>query len=233
MEPHSSIGDTDQQGDDDLVMISALEHFAYCPRQCALIHVEQTFNENIYTLRGRFAHERPDTAMSRIEQGLRVERSLPLFSRRLGLTGRADVVEFRGATPLPVEYKLGKRRQWRFEAIQVCAQAMCLEEMLGVSVPTGAIYYVSSRERRDVLFDESLRRAVEDTTLGIRAMLCAERLPSAPNDQRCVKCSLLDSCLPNAIGSPGRLRYERAQLFRPLRLLDLTSAHGSADDEGE
>ncbi len=135
-----------QADDDDLVMISALEHYAYCPRQCALIHVEQTFDENIYTLRGRFAHERVDAAITREEDGVRVERALPLFSRRLRLTGRADVVEFRGATPLPVEYKLGKRRQWQYEAIQVCAQGMCLEEMLGISVPVGAIYYVSTRD---------------------------------------------------------------------------------------
>src|SRR3989442_9766495 len=96
------------------VMISALEHYSYCPRQCALIHIEQTFDENIYTLKGRLAHERVDTVISRTEDNLRIERGLPLWSRRLGLIGRADVVEFHGKIPYPVEYKLGKRREWEY-----------------------------------------------------------------------------------------------------------------------
>src|SRR5207245_1289984 len=147
--------------DIEQVMISALEHYTYCPRQCALIHIEQTFDENIYTLKGHLAHERVDTVTSRTEDNVRVERGLPLWSRRLGLIGRADVVEFHGKTPYPVEYKLGKRREWEYEAIQVCAQAICLEEMLGVPVPCGAIYYCSSRTRREVIFDAFLRTTVE------------------------------------------------------------------------
>src|SRR5438876_12128675 len=105
--------------DIELVMISALEHYSYCPRQCALINIEQTFDENIYTLKGHMAHERVDQAMMRNEDDMRVERGLPLWSQRLGLTGKADVVEFHDTVPYPVEYKLGKQRKWQYEAIQV------------------------------------------------------------------------------------------------------------------
>src|SRR5689334_20612357 len=118
-----------QSDDEERVMLSALEHYAYCPRQCGLIHLEQVFDENLYTLKGHMAHERADTPTTRSEEGMRVERGLPLWSRRLGLTGRADVVEWHGDVPYPVEYKVGRRREWIYEALQVCAQGMCLEEM--------------------------------------------------------------------------------------------------------
>jgi CRISPR-associated exonuclease Cas4 len=205
--------------EDERVMISALEHYAYCERQCALIHVEQIFDENLYTLKGRLAHERADSPTRRTEGQLRVERGLPLWSRRLGLTGKADVVEFHGetgATPYPVEYKLGKRRDWRYEALQVCAQGMCLEEMLGLSVPGGAIYYVGSRTRREVEFTPELRTAVERAAEGVRAMLGSSRMPEAPNDQRCEKCSLIESCLPAVVVSPRRVHAQYSELWRPL-----------------
>lgn len=204
------------------VPISALEHYAYCPRQCALIHIEQTFDENLYTLRGHLAHERADLPMTRAEGDARVERGLPLWSRRLGLVGKADVVEFRGETPYPVEYKAGRRREWRYEAIQVCAQGMCLEEMLGTTVPVGAIYYVGSHARREVEFGLDLRDAVEQLTLEVRTMLRQGRLPVAPNDQRCTKCSLLDSCLPSVVAPSSRLKALARQLFTPQLTEDLT-----------
>jgi CRISPR-associated exonuclease Cas4 len=197
----------------DQVMISALEHYSYCPRQCALIHIEQTFDENIYTLRGHFAHERVDQVITRYDDTVRIERALPLWSRRLGLIGRADVVEFHDGVPYPVEYKLGKRREWLYEAIQVCAQALCLEEMFGIAVPQGAIYYCGSRTRREVPFDESLCMAVERTTQAVRAMLYTMHMPPAVNDQRCHHCSLLDSCLPDVVIKPGRLQRYRSSLF--------------------
>lgn len=197
----------------DRVMLSALEHYSYCPRQCGLIHIEQTFDENIYTVRGTLAHERVDSQMTRNEHANRVERALPLWSVRLGLVGRADVVEFHGATPYPVEYKVGKQREWEHEAIQLCAQALCLEEMLGVAVPAGAVYYCASRTRREITFDAALRAQVEDIALATRAMLARATLPAAPNDQRCVRCSLLDSCLPAVVVRPTRLAAARRALF--------------------
>ncbi|HVB21701.1 MAG TPA: CRISPR-associated protein Cas4 [Ktedonobacteraceae bacterium] len=203
-------------GSDDIepVMISALEHYSYCPRQCALIHIEQTFDENIYTLRGNMAHERVDQAIARNEDDVRVERGLSLWSQRLGLIGKADVVEFHGTVPYPVEYKLGKQRKWQYEAIQVCAQALCLEEMTGCSVPRGAIYYCSSRVRREIIFDTHLRETVAQITDAVRTMLKDRIMPPAVNDQRCDKCSLIESCLPNVVVRPGRLQYYRSSLFK-------------------
>ncbi len=201
--------------DDEIepVMISALEHYSYCPRQCALIHLEQTFDENIYTLKGHMAHERVDQEITRNEEGVRIERGLPLWSRQYGLTGKADVVEFHDDVPFPVEYKLGKQRKWQYEAIQVCAQALCLEEMTGYSVPRGAIYYCSSRTRREVEFDTQLRETVAHIAEAVRAMLKNMTLPPAVNDQRCEKCSLIESCLPAIIAKPGRWQSYRASLF--------------------
>ncbi|GCE06142.1 CRISPR-associated protein Cas4 [Dictyobacter aurantiacus] len=195
------------------VMISALEHYSYCPRQCALIHLEQIFDENIYTLRGNIAHERVDQATSRNEDDIQVERGLPLWSHRLGLTGRADVVEFPGNVPYPVEYKQGKRRDWEYEAIQLCAQALCLEEMLGIAVPQGAIYYCSSRVRREITFDTPLREMVTKMTGAVRILLKSSYMPSAVNDQRCNKCSLIESCLPNVVVQSDRWKFYRSHLF--------------------
>jgi CRISPR-associated exonuclease Cas4 len=200
--------------DDDLVLVSALEHWSYCPRQCALIHLEQTYDENLYTLRGNRAHRAADEAGVRAEDGVRVVRGMPIWSDRLGLTGRADVVELRGATPYPVEYKAGSRRAWGHEALQLCAQAICLEEMLGVAVPAGAIWYHGSRTRREVAFEAGLRAAVAEATAAVRAMLAGTRLPAAPNDARCPKCSLFDACLPGLAASPARIRGFQGELFR-------------------
>jgi CRISPR-associated exonuclease Cas4 len=203
--------------DEDIepIMISALEHYSYCPRQCALIHLEQTFDENIYTLKGHMAHERVDQAIARNEEAIRVERGLPLWSRRLGLTGKADVVEFHDNVPYPIEYKLGKQRKWQYEAIQVCAQALCLEEMTGCLVPRGAIYYCSSRVRREVEFDTQLRETVAQVAEAARTMLKSMILPPAVNDQRCAKCSLIESCLPAVVAKPGRWLSYRTSLFIP------------------
>ena len=122
------------------VTISALEHFSYCPRQCALIHIEQTFEENVYTVRGRLSHERVDSGETETRPGVRVLRAIPLWSERLGLRGKADVVELRpGKPPFPVEHKVG-RRHFPHADLQLCAQALCLEEMLETEVPTGAIF---------------------------------------------------------------------------------------------
>lgn len=200
--------------DDDLVLISAIEHWSYCPRQCALIHLEQTYDENLYTLRGNRAHRAADEAGVGTERGVRVARAVPLWSRRLGLTGRADVVEWHGAVPYPVEYKAGSRRAWGHEALQLCAQALCLEEMLGVDVPAGAVWYHASKLRREVAFDPPLRTAVGEATAAVRAMLAGSRLPPAPNDRRCPKCSLFDACLPALAASPARVRGLHAALFR-------------------
>lgn len=199
--------------ENELVMISALEHWSYCPRQCALIHVEQTFDENLYTLRGQAVHKRVDTPETEIQQDVRVERAMPLWSKRLGLIGKADVVEFHGKTPYLVEYKHGPRREHVHDDLQLCAQAMCLEEMTGQSIPCGAIYHHSSRRRREVIFDETLRRRVEEAVTAIRSMLSAQALPPPVNDKRCEHCSLRESCMPSVIDERSRVRRLLSELF--------------------
>jgi CRISPR-associated exonuclease Cas4 len=201
--------------DDDLVLISALEHWSYCPRQCALIHLEQTYDENLFTLRGNRAHERVHRESTATEEGIRVVRGLPLWSERLGLIGKADVVEWHRMTPFPVEYKAGKKHAWGHEVVQLCAQAMCLEEMLGIPVPSGAIYYAGSRRRRDVKFTLADYRTVEQSTIDIRGMLNGEKLPPAVDDSRCPNCSLVDACMPRIASRPAVIRGHHAELFHP------------------
>jgi CRISPR-associated exonuclease Cas4 len=199
-----------------IVPISALQHYSYCPRQCALIHVEQIFNENVYTLRGQIGHERADDARISIASaaGVRSERALPLWSDELGLSGRADVVEFYpDGHVIPVEYKHGPRRVSRHDELQLCAQALCLEEMLGVGIEAGVIYSLTSRRRRDVVFDSMLRTETRATIDGVRNLLSFDGpLPAAPADARCPKCSLVDACIPNALAgaitSLPRLAHE-------------------------
>lgn len=195
------------------VPISAIEHYSYCPRQCALIHVEQTFEENLFTMRGELAHERVDSGEGAATRGVRVARGIPLWSERLGLRGKADLVELRPEGPYPVEYKVG-RRHGRHADLQLCAQALCLEEMLGVPVPRGAIFYHETRRRHEVVIDARLRSETMAIVEGIRAMLQAQRLPPAPNDARCPNCSLINACLPQVIGEPARLRGLQGTLFR-------------------
>ncbi len=199
---------------DDPIMLSALEHWSYCPRQCALIHVEQTFDENLYTLRGRAVHERVDEPEVEIQEGVRIERALPLWSKRLGLIGKADVVEFHGTVPYPVEYKHGsKAKTWGHEDLQLCAQALCLEEMTGQAIPCGAIYHFKSRRRREVIFDQPLRDAVARAVQDIREMLATKRLPPPVNDKRCDHCSLKESCMPSVIGEQDRAHALARGLF--------------------
>lgn len=199
--------------EEDVVLVSALEHWSYCPRQCALIHVEQTFDENLYTLRGRMAHERVDTVGVEQTPGARIERGLSIWSARLGLTGKADVVEFHDGVPYPIEYKHGARRQWGHDDLQLCAQALCLEEMTGQTVARGAIYHHGSRRRREVVFNEALRRGVEEAVEVVRGLLSSKRLPPPVNDARCTHCSLRDSCLPGVVGEHHRVASLTNSLF--------------------
>lgn len=203
--------------DDDFIMISALQHYSYCPRQYALIHREQTFDENVYTLRGRAVHQQVDKPEHEVAHGVRVERALALWSHRLGLTGRADVVEFHGATPYPVEYKHGPRRQRQHDDLQLCAQALCLEEMTGQEVREGAIFHHGSRRRRAVQFTPALRQQVVKTVAAIRQIMASPTLPPAVNDARCTHCSLQGACLPSVISAKARQQAAQATLFKTER----------------
>lgn len=203
--------------DDDPLPLSALEHWSYCPRQCCLIHAEQAFEENVHTLRGRAVHERVDEAGSEAGfDGRRIARALPLWCDRLGLVGKADVVEFLAdGTPYPVEYKHGKKRPHPHDDLQLAAQALCLEEMTGRAVPQGAIYHASSRRRREVAITPELRQAVAAASAEIRAALAAPTLPPPVNDARCRNCSLIDICQPAVLGGKDRRARLTATLFEP------------------
>ena len=198
------------------VLISAIEHYSYCPRQCALIHVEQTYHENAYTVRGRLAHDNVDSGKTESRPGIRTMRSIPLWSERLGLRGKADVVEFpAGKPPYPVEYKVGRHRPPHAD-YQLCAQALCLEEMLGVEVPAGAVYSHAERHRYHIKLDSVIRQRTLALIDSIRDQLAQQHLPAAAHDARCPPCSLFHACLPQVADAPARVRGLQGALYRPL-----------------
>ncbi len=205
---------THRFADDDLVPIAALEHFSYCARQCALMYVEATFVDNVWTLRGAHVHERVHEERHRVDAGVRVEYGLSLVSHRYGLTGKSDVVEFRDGQPYPVEYKRGRLARFLHAELQVGAQALCLEEMLRTRVPEGAIFYASSQRRRSVPIDDELRRRVAAAADAVRAMLASGTTPPPVADKRCDNCSLAGVCLPYVVADDRRLAALRADLFR-------------------
>jgi len=206
-----------KDGEARSIALSALQHYSYCPRQCALIHLEQAFEENVSTLRGQAVHRLVDEPESDFDRGVRIERALPLYSEKLGLSGKADVVEFEpDGTPYPVEYKHGRRHAREHDDIQVAAQALCLEEMTGLPVPKGATYHFSSRRRREVEIDDKLRRRVIDILEKTREMLESGTLPAPVADvKRCRNCSLIDLCQPDLARSADKLQQLRQTLFTP------------------
>ena len=208
-------GSTLDIGEADPVPLSALQHWCYCPRQCGLIHLEQAFADNVHTARGQAVHRLVDTPGYEMLAGVKVERALPLWSDRLGLIGKADLVEFHpDGRIFPVEFKHGRRRQKTHDDVQLAAQALCLEEMLGRPVTHGAIYHASSRRRREVAITPELRNLVVETADAIRAMLVSGRLPPPVNDPRCRECSLNEICEPVALAAKGVQAELRAELFQ-------------------
>jgi CRISPR-associated exonuclease Cas4 len=180
---------------DDGLPLSGLQHLAFCPRQWALIHLEQAWAENRLTAEGRLLHERADLPGQVRRKELRTVRGLTLLSRRLRLTGRADVVEFR-PEPFPVEYKRGKRKPNDCDLVQLCAQALCLEEMLNQPVTCGAIYYGEPRRRIDVDFTAELRSRTEYLAATMHRLYAAGETPPAQPGKHCRSCSFVDQCLP-------------------------------------
>ncbi len=232
--------------EEQLIPISALQHWLYCPRQCALIHLEQAWAENRFTAEGRVMHENAHDGADETKAGVRITRGMPVASEELGLTGQCDVVEFHaGRGPvsgpasgelkfgisdlrgeaaasgedqpdddleseisnlrftrsvLPVEYKRGKPKAHRADELQLCAQALCLEEMLGIRISCGALYYGEKRRRTGVEFDEVLRALVRTTAAEVRACFASRVTPLAAYDsRRCDACSLIDFCQPLAM----------------------------------
>jgi CRISPR-associated exonuclease Cas4 len=216
--------------EEDLLPISALQHFLFCERQCALIHVERLWAENSLTREGRHLHEKADAgkgeSRKRPAGAVRIARGLMLRSLQLGLYGKADVVEFRGGSagqpalagvPFPIEYKRGKPKKNRCDEVQLCAQALCLEEMLKIAVPHGAIFYGVTRRRMDVAFDGPLRELTLRLIAQLRAMVDSGHTPPAVREKKCDRCSLLHLCLPDARpGTDAASRYLRRSVGQSL-----------------
>jgi CRISPR-associated exonuclease Cas4 len=190
---------------DEPIPLSALQHAVYCMRQAALIHIERLWEENRFTAEGRVLHEVAHEPGLRRQKGLRRVTALPLASKRLNLSGVADLVEFRagpdGETAYPVEYKRGKAKLHRADEVQLCAQAFCLEEMTGCPVPEGALFYAETKRRLVVPFDAVLRRLTEETAAQFGELFAAGRTPPAIwRAERCRACSLIELCRPKATG---------------------------------
>lgn len=179
------------------IPLSALQHWRFCPRQCVLIHREGVWKDNRFTAEGETFHEHVHERGEEIRGGVRTVRGLTLCSQRLGLIGKADAVEFRkGQPPFPVEYKRGRPKHDGSDALQLCAQALCLEEMLDVTIPQGALFYGASRRRQEVAFSDPLRNGVIGAAKAIRLALSEGPLPPLAEDQRCKNCSLQSWCEP-------------------------------------
>ena len=186
-------------------MLSALQHYAYCPRQCALIHIEQAWSENVFTAEGKIMHEKADSNKCESRGNVRIDYSVPLRSVRCGLVGKADVVEFHKTDdgrwlPFPVEYKRGKPKADNCDKVQLCAQAICLEEMLNVVIPEGALFYGQTRRREDVVFDDALRTETEETARKVHELIKSGITPKADYSKKCESCSLLELCMPKTCG---------------------------------
>ncbi len=215
--------------EDDPIPISAIQHAVYCLRQAALIHIERMWEENRFTAEGRVLHARTDEPGGRYTRGVRRVTAMPLASRRLGLAGVADVVEFHRSgeleAPYPVEFKRGKPKAHRADEAQLCAQGLCLEEMIGRPVPEGALFYGETRRRVEVRFDDELKRLTENAAAALRELFASGRTPAAEYERRkCGACSLLDLCRPQAAARSAKFWRERQVR---AALADPTPAEGS------
>jgi CRISPR-associated exonuclease Cas4 len=192
--------------EDDFIQLSALQHYVFCPRQCALIHVEGLWHENVYTVKGEILHEKVDTDTYETRGTLRTVRGLRIHSLRLGLAGRADVVEFRQAKDgskaeevMPVEFKVGQPKEDVSDKVQLCAQALCLEEMLNTTIARGAFFYGRIRRRVQVEIDAELRKQTEDIIAAVHDLVSRKHVPTARYMEKCKRCSLEDICQPKAM----------------------------------
>ncbi len=214
--------------EDNLLPLSAIQHLFFCERQCALIHIEQLWDENLFTAQGRIMHEKVHSETAERRRDIRVEYGMPLRSLKLGLSGKADVVEFhrldgghwprqgRGWQPFPVEFKRGRQKPDNRDKVQLCAQAICLEEMMSLSVPRGAIYYGKERHRTEVEFDESLRQDTEQTAARLRKLIESGKTPPPVYEEKCDSCSLFSLCLPKTIEKKISVLQYLSQMIEEL-----------------
>lgn len=191
------------------IPLSALQHYAFCPRQCALIHNEQSWSDNWLTAQGNLLHERVDSAESETRKGIRYERGVAVCAEQLGLIGKLDLVEIDIASGVykPVEYKRGKPKVDNWDRIQLCAQALCLEEMLTLSITEGALWYWATRHREPVIFDNELRQQTIDVVEQVRALFDSSVTPMAVYGSKCKACSLYELCNPKLFGQDKSKAY--------------------------
>jgi CRISPR-associated exonuclease Cas4 len=182
--------------EDQLLPLSGLQHLVFCERQWALIHLEQQWEENRLTAEGNLLHEAAHREGKESRPGVKICRGLRLRSLHLGLAGQADIVEFHDRQPFPVEYKRGKPKADLSDRIQLCSQAMCLEEMLDLTIPNGALFYGTTRRRMDVAFGETLRQEVERLAERMHDLYTKKRTPIVEYAPKCDNCSLIEICLP-------------------------------------
>lgn len=213
--------------ENDLLPLSGLQHMAFCERQWALIHIEQQWEENRLTAEGRDLHEHVHDAGAESRKTLVVVRGLPLHSFRLGISGQADAVEFRLSEagvalegragrwlPSPVEYKRGKPKKTICDLVQVCAQGLCLEEMFGIAIPGGALFYATPRRRQEVAFTVELRSQTERLCARMQDLYSRRETPPPVYTRGCESCSLKNICLPRTLASPRDVRAYLAGAIR-------------------
>lgn len=195
--------------------LSLLNDFLYCPRRAALKVVEGWRSANEHTARGDVVHEHADLPGYEVAKGVTLLRALPVWSERLGLSGKCDIVEQRSDGSLfPVEFKVGKRRQWDNDDAQLCAQALCLEEMFHVEIPAGAIFHADSKRRREVPFTTELRQRTEQAIAALRSLMTQQSVPAAEFRDACEECSLYEICLPKVSEAQSRAIRLAQDLFR-------------------
>ena len=209
----------------DPIPLSLLNDFLYCPRRAGLKEIEGVRSGNVHTLQGDIIHEHADLAGYELQDGVKLLRALPVFSERLGLSGKCDIVEVHGVHSgggdsavapeySPVDYKKGRRRAFENDDVQLCAQALCMEEMFGVQLKRGAVFHAASKHRREVVFTPELRRSTEDAVTDLRRLVESGHVPPAVFKPQCEECSLFQICLPAATSASARVARELKALFQ-------------------
>jgi len=197
--------------EDDFIMISALQHYVYCPRQCGLIHVDDVWHENVYTVRGDILHEKVDTDTYETRGTIKTVRGLRIHSFVHGIVGRCDVVEFRevknGEEVMPVEFKAGEPKDDSSDKVQLCAQVFCLEEMLDTKIKQGAFFYGKIRRRNTIEIDDELRKETERIISAVREIVSSKTIPVVEYNAKCHNCSLMDICQPKALNKRKLKNY--------------------------
>ncbi len=197
--------------EDNFIMISALQHYIFCPRQCGLIHVDDAWQENVFTVRGNILHEKVDTDTYETRGDTKTVRGLRIHSYKFGITGRCDVVEFKetekGKVVLPVEFKAGEPKDDNSDKVQLCAQVLCLEEMLNIEIPKAAFFYGKIRRRNIVEINEELRKQTKEVIIKVHVIVNSKKVPGAEYSTKCRNCSLINICQPKALNSKKLNNY--------------------------